>query len=208
VWAWSGTISNFTVWHSSRHGLAATPAATLVVDKLTARGDSAILASADENPVGVWVANYASKRVLVGNANVQGTRIGVSSPFFYSQTSDSSGEGSLTVENSYFRTYIGVSVATAYADDTKGGVPPKTAVVRSSVFEPLDVTALSQYPPETISMNYGMTPGDPLPRGPIVVYDYNKQRDNNFKVYYSFQAPAAVAPCHDTLPGIGGWVCR
>jgi hypothetical protein len=208
AWAWSGTITNLTVWHSSRSGLAATPTDSLVVDKLTARGDSTILASADENPVGVWVANYASKNVVIGNANVQGTRIGVSSPFFYSQASESNREGLLTVENSYFQTYIGVSVATAYADDAKGGVPPKKAIVRSSVFERLDVTPLSQFPPEAISMNYGMPPGDPLPRGPIVVYDYNKQPENNFKVYYSFQAPAAVAPCHDTRPGIGGWVCK
>jgi G8 domain len=207
TWVWNGTISNFTVWHPSRRGLAATPAETLVVDKLTARGDSTILASADENPVGVWVANYASKNVVIANANVQGTRVGVSSPFFYSQTSDSSREGSLTVENSYFQTYIGVSVATAYADAAKGDVTPKKAIVRSSVFERLNVATLSQFPPETISMNYGMTPGDPLPRGPIVVYDYNKQPDNNFKVYYSFQAPATAAPCHDTRPGIGGWVC-
>ena len=33
--------------------------------------------SASENPVGVWVANYVSKQVAVGNANVQGMRIGV-----------------------------------------------------------------------------------------------------------------------------------
>jgi hypothetical protein len=45
-------------------------------------------------------------------------------------------------------------------------------------------------------------------RGPIAVVDFNKQPGNNFKVYYSFQAPAAVAPCHDTMPGIGGWVCK
>ena len=70
----------------------------------------------------MWIANYASKNVVIGNVNLQGTRIGVSSPFFYSQTADATREGSLTVENSYFRTYIGVSVATAYADEAKGGV--------------------------------------------------------------------------------------
>jgi hypothetical protein len=208
AWAWSGTITNFTVWHASRFGLTATPTETLVVDKLTARGDATVLASADENPVGVWVANYASKNVVIGNLNLQGTRIGVSSPFFYSQTSDATRAGSLTVENSYFRTYIGISVATAYADEANGVVAPKKAIVRNSVFEPLNVAALSQYPPEAISMNYGMKPGDPEARGPLLVYDYNKQSGNNFKVYYSFQAPATVAPCHDTMPGIGGLVCK
>jgi hypothetical protein len=57
-------------------------------------------------------------------------------------------------------------------------------------------------------MNYGMKPGDPEARGPLLVYDYNKQTGNNFSVYYSLGAPATVAPCQDTMPGIGGWVCK
>jgi len=56
-------------------------------------------------------------------------------------------------------------------------------------------------------MNYGIVPNDPEPRDPILVYDYNKQPGKNFKVYYSNQAPRTVAPCHDTVAGIGGWVC-
>ena len=57
-------------------------------------------------------------------------------------------------------------------------------------------------------MNYGMTPQDARPRDPIKVYEYNRQPEQNFKVYYSLQAPATVAPCQDTLPRIGGWVCK
>ena len=57
-------------------------------------------------------------------------------------------------------------------------------------------------------MNYGMAPQDARPRDPVLVYDFNKQAGKNFKVYYSLQAPATVAPCHDTMPDIGGWVCK
>ena len=57
-------------------------------------------------------------------------------------------------------------------------------------------------------MNYDMPARDPQPRDPILVYDYNKQPGNNFKVYSSYQAPEAAAPCHNTLRGIGGWVCN
>ena len=57
-------------------------------------------------------------------------------------------------------------------------------------------------------MNYNMAPDDPEPRVPIEVYDFNKKVGDSFKVYYSLQAPSAVAPCHDTMPGIGGWVCK
>lgn len=208
TWAWSGTLTNTTVWHASRHGVTARPSDTLVVDGLTVRADPSVLASAVENPAGVWVANYASRRVVIRRANVQGTRVGVSSPFFYGQSSEAAGPGSLTVENGYFRSYIGVNVATAYADDTQGGRPLKNAVVRGSVFEPLDVQALTDHPPEAISMNYGMSPQDARPRDPILVFDYNQQPEQSFKVYYSLQAPESAAPCHDTLPRIGGWVCK
>jgi len=40
------------------------------------------------------------------------------------------------------------------------------------------------------------------------VYDYNKQPGNNFKVYYSYQAPETAAPCHNSVSNIGGWVCK
>ena len=56
-------------------------------------------------------------------------------------------------------------------------------------------------------MNYGMTPQDARPRDPIPVYDFNRQPGRNFKVYYSLEAPG-TAPCQDTMPDIGGWVCR
>jgi len=203
--AWSGAISRLTVWHSSRHAVTASPTERLMVDKLVVRGDPALLASAVEHPVGIWVGNYAGKAVSVGSANVQGLRVGVQSPFFYGQGAEAN--GSLTVENSFFRTSVGVSVATSYADDVKEGRPLKTAIVRSSTFEPLDVKGAAE-PLEGISMNYGTAPGDARPRVPVRVYDYNKQPGNDFSVYYSFDAPPAVAPCHDTMPGVGGWVCR
>jgi hypothetical protein len=209
AYGWNGTLSNVTVWHPSRHGVSGTPTDTLTVDRLTVRGDSSMLADQLENPAGVWLNDYRSKKVIVSNANVQGMRVGVISPFFYHQTAQGAGKsGSLLVDKGYFRTYIGVSVATAYSAGGRGQAPLKSAVVRNSVFEPLDVPQLRTQPPETISMNYGTAADDPEPRDPIVVYDYNGQPGNNFKVYYSHHPPQTAAPCANTLPGIGGWVCK
>jgi hypothetical protein len=209
TWGWSGTITNLTVWNSWKHGITATPTRKLAIDKVKVRSDSTLLANPTERPVGVWIANYVSRDVSVANADIQGTRIGVESPFFYGQASESSGSGSLTIENSYFRTLVGVNVATAYLDDAQpGGTPAKKALVRGSVFEPLKVSATTLPPPEAISMNYGMRPQDSRPRVPLLVYDFNKQPGTNFKVYYSLEAPQATAPCHDTMASIDGWVCK
>lgn len=75
--------------------------------KLKVRGDLSALGSASESPVGLWVSNYVSKNVRVTDADVQGMRVGVLSPFFYNQTPERGGAaGSLLVENSYFQSTL------------------------------------------------------------------------------------------------------
>jgi hypothetical protein len=206
---WNGTIAGLTVWHASQHGVSASPPDRLVVSGLTVRGDRSALASPAEKPVGVWISNYLSKDVRLIDADVQGMRVGVLSPFFYDQTpKPGRGAGSLLVEDGFFRNQIGISVATAYSAGA-GASPVKHAVVRRSRFAPLEVPGGDEAPrSEAISMNYDMPPRDPRPRDPLLVYDYNRQPGNDFKVYYSRQAPETAAPCHDNMEGIGGWVCR
>jgi hypothetical protein len=111
------------------------------------------------------------------------------------------------IENSYFRDYVGVVVATTYQPPATGK-PVKTAVVRNSVFEPLNVPSNPRNPPAAISMNHYMAPEDSEPRVPILIYGFNKKAGDDFKVYYSLQAPPSVAPCHDSRPGLDGWVCK
>ena len=206
-WAWSGSISGLKVWHASRHAVTANPTAKLVIDELVVRNDPAVLARVEENPVGVWVSNYIGREVTVTKANIEGARVGVLSPFFYSQNAPKNAQGVLTVGESAFRTHVGVSVATSYKDDSRSGEPAKKAIVRGIRFTPLAEHVPKSLEPEAISMNYGMSSQDARARDPITVYDFNNQAGRNFRVYYSLGAPRDTAPCADTLPGIGGWVC-
>jgi hypothetical protein len=209
AWGWNGAITNLRVWHSSRNGQTGTPTDRLVVDRITIRGDKSVLAGQVENPAGIWLSNYAAKTILLRNADVQGMRTGISSPFYqgFRPAEPGRGDGSVAVENGYFRDYVGITIATAYTASAEAGAAIKRAVVRNSVFDPLDVPVDPLNPPAAISMNHRMAPNDPDPRDPIVVYDYNARPGDDFKVYYSLGAPARVAPCHETRPGIGGWVC-
>ena len=52
------------------------------------------------------------------------------------------------VENGYFSSQIGVSIATAYTSNAAGGAPVKTAEVRSSVFETFSPQAGNDWPAE------------------------------------------------------------
>jgi hypothetical protein len=203
---WNATMTNTRVWHASRHALTAFPADRLQIDGFAARGDTSVLDSQLEAPVGIWFNNYAAKTVSIRDANIQGLRVGISSPFFARiDTEPGRGEGVATIENSYLRNYVGVSIATAHqATDPKA--PTKTAIVRNSRFGTLDGVKPIGTPPATISMNYGASSGDAQPRSPIVVYGYNGAPDT-FRVYYSLGTAAAAPPCAATRPEISGFVC-
>ena len=205
---WNGTLTGARVWHASRDAVTAFPADRLVIDGMTARGDAAVLGDISENPTGVWFTNYAAKSVTVRNADIQGLRVGVASPFFpHATTEPGRGDGVATVEDSYFRNYVGVAVATAYTPSTSSA-PVKRAVVRNSRFEPLSDARPAQYPPAAISMNYGMAFGDTERRDPVIVYDFNGKAGDTFRVFYSLDLPAAEAPpCNAPRPEVGGFVC-
>jgi hypothetical protein len=210
AFGWNGTIANLRAWHTSRHGITATPADKLVVDKVVVRGDPTILARQVESPAGVWLSNYVAKTITIRDADVQGMRIGISSPFYqeFRTAEPGRGDGSVAVEGGYFRDYIGIVIATVYSSTAEAGGAIKKAAVRDAVFEPLNVKADPLNPPSAISMNYRMASGDPDPRDPIAVYNFNRKPGDNFKVYYSLEAPPKVAPCQETRPDIGGWVCK
>ena len=205
---WNGTLTNTRVWHASRDAVTAFPTDRLTIDGFTARGDTAVLASAAENPTGIWFTNYAAKSVRVRNANIQGLRVGVASPFFpHASDEPGRGDGVATIEDSVFRNYVGVAVATAYTPPTTTA-PIKKAIVRNSQFEPLTGVRPGMYPPAAISMNYGMAFGDTERRDPVIVYDFNKKAGDTFRVFYSLEVPAASAPpCHTPRPELGGFVC-
>jgi hypothetical protein len=209
AFGWNGAIANFRAWNPSRHGVTATPADNLTIENLTVRGDKTVLSNEIENPTGVWISNYVAKSVTVKNADIQGMRTGVASPFFRGEAEPGRGDGSVTVENGRFRDYLGVVVATAYTANRVNGRPLKRAIVRDSSFEPLGGVRLFEAdPPASISMNYRMAPDDPEPRDPVEVFGYNKKAGDDFKVYYSLDPNPRISPCKSARQGIGGWVCR
>jgi hypothetical protein len=205
---WNAVLTDTRVWHTSRNGITAFPTDRLTIDGFTGRGDVALLQRGVENPTGIWFGNYAAKVVTVKNANVQGMRVGVASPFLVRiDTEPGRGDGVATIENSYFRDYVGVAVATAYSQPA-ATAPVKKAVVRNSRFDVLPGVPAGLYAPAAISMNYGTQADDREPRDPIIVYDFNGRLGETFRVFYSHELPATAAPpCNAARPDVDGFVC-
>ena len=208
---WNGTLSDSRVWHASRYAVTAFPLDRLTIDGFIGRGDAALLGDVLENPTGIWFGDYAAKSVLVRNANIQGLRVGVASPFIHRTTTEPGrGDGVATIEDSYFRDYVGVAVATTYTQSATAAKIKKAVVIRNSRFESLAGAAVGQYSAAAISMNYGMAPGDMARRDPAVVYDFNGKAGDTFRVFYSLDYPVQdLAPpsCQVPRPEIGGFVC-
>src|SRR6266568_2531237 len=116
AFGWNGEIKNFRTWNPARQGLTVIPTDKLTIDAITVRGDKSVLVDAEERAAGVWVGNYLAKSITIRNADIQGMRTGVASPFFHlgQSVEPGRGDGSIAIENSYFRDYYGVVVATTY----------------------------------------------------------------------------------------------
>jgi hypothetical protein len=218
TWGWNGTVANFRAWHTSRQAFTATPTDTLTLDRVTLLGDASIMTAGApmfglgvwQNPVGIWISNYMAKGVVVKDANIQGMRAGIVSPFYPIRQllEPGRGDGSVTVENGYFRNYVGVAISSGYAAEGESPFAVKHAAVKNVTFAPLDVPASPVNAAGAISMNYGVSGGDTEKRDPIVVSGFNGKAGDDFNVYYSLDAPPDVAPCHEKRPEVQGWVCK
>jgi hypothetical protein len=205
---WNATLADSRIWHTSISAVTAVPTDWLTVDGITARGDPRSLAHEFESPAGIWLGDYAAKTIVVRNADVQGMRVGVESPFFMNvRPEPGRGKGEVLIENSFLRDYVGVAVGTSYVEQGKGAGPLKHATVADTRFEPLPAPRIARAAPAAISMNYGTSSGDDKPRVPIAVRGYDAKPNDDFRIFYSNEVTPAKAPCANARPQIEGFAC-
>jgi hypothetical protein len=192
------------IWHASRYSYYGYPASGLTFDGLVVRGDSEIAASGCCEFGGIFFfGDYMNKDLVVRNADVQGIKEFVL-PYF--------GNGTATVEDSFFRVRSGVTNRTSGAPGSCPGcdLPERTQIIRNVRFG-----ALPGAPLRSISMDHTTHGGsaDLASRDEVFVYDYQGEPNNDFRVYYHEQATqniaGGLAPCTDTTthPEIDGITC-
>ena len=209
---WSGTISNFTVWHASRHGV------TGHADGEAGRRQ----ADRARRLVGARQRRRESRRRLDRQLRVEERRrratptcrACASACPARSSTDQTAGarprEGSLTRREQLLpqlhRRQRGDRVRRRAR---AAAAASKKAVVRSSVFEPLNVQGAQAVPAGVDLDELRNEAGDPeAARSASWSTTTTSSRATTSRSTTRFRRRQTVAPCHDTLPGIGGWVCK
>ena len=134
---WNGVITNFRAWNIARYGLMGAPTDRMVIDGLVVRGDATILSDEHEEPAGAWIGNYTSKQIVVRNADIEGVRTGILSPFFSASvgiggSADARGRCSSRIRVSRTTSAWWLAPATPATSATGGRARPRPSAARRS----------------------------------------------------------------------------
>jgi hypothetical protein len=188
------------IWHVSRYPLYAYHGNKVVFDGLEVYGD---LSNINECCHYVHFGDYLNVDTIIRRATI----VGISSLVLPYAT-----QGTTLVENSFIATKAGISVQTSGApgDCPSCTFPNRAQIIRNVRFGSLPGSSL-----RSITMQYRTDHGLSAinSKDETVVYDYQGQSGNNFRVYYREQATQNIAggfaPCNDTTthPEISGITC-
>ncbi len=178
------TIRDFTAWHLHEEAYFGYPAKNMVFDGFVVRGHTRVQSTG----LGAgWVSgDYYAGNMTIRRADIQGVVTGVGG--------STNNTGTMTIENSYFRTY-----GTAIGPETlktPGGGSPDSILPRRWVIRNVRFDAWPGRPLRSIEMNYfiGNGKANLILADEVFVYDYQGVSGRNFRVYYREQAPSFILP--------------
>ena len=184
-------VEDFWAWHV-RKGIFAYQSSKLTIAKAIILGDPGVM------PVmisaGMEFSDYLQKDLVITDATIENFRLGIDAPDIVDARNQTT-PGITIIQNSFLRNYHGISVAAPSHNNSAVGLSPKRLEVRNTQFATMNVSPLSGISPYAINMSL-----DPKPISHLVqenrvdVYDYNQITGNDFRVYFSEQAPGFTVP--------------
>ncbi|MBI3263418.1 MAG: G8 domain-containing protein, partial [Acidobacteria bacterium] len=169
----SGVLQDLRAWHINNWAIFGYESNQLVIDHLVVRGDLNLV---NNDTIGVYLADYVSSNLVIRNADIQGINRGI-------VPSTHSGWAVQTIENSYFRTNIGVQVTSLWSSGYRSDwIPPRVVVLRNNTF----VAARAGQQPIAVDMAGGNSIAQ---RDEVWVSD---TAGNVFRLYQVAQDPNAV----------------
>jgi G8 domain len=181
-------IRNLNLWHIYNKVVYHYPAALMIYDGLTIRGQFSSAARCCGD--GVYFPDYSAKGIIIRNSDIQGMDTGIDAP-----VAGFGPEPNLLVENTYLRNYENMNVGTNWSVNGCW-MQNKLVEIRNSQF--------AAPPGRTLT---AITMGRSNSNGieclglldEVRVYGYNGNASDNFQVYHSNSAvlprpPASCAP--------------
>jgi PKD repeat protein len=184
-------IKDFKLWAFFNLGMFGYQSNNLTIDGFVARGDNALL-QAGSGATGFYGGDYIQKNLVITNADLQSLYIGI-----YASTS--SGGGTQTFQNSYFRNYIDIQVATLTTSNFRADDPnlmPRVININNDKFDTSNMPTLGGNAPLTIQMSYegvGFV-WNLIQSDKVFVQNYNQVAGDSFEVYYTQQDANFVIP--------------
>ncbi len=186
-----GIIKNFTTWNCYRGYFS------YVTNYLTFQHP--VMRGYRGGGSGFYPIDYAASNTLVVNADLQNLGLG------YGSTAHSGG-GKQEVRDSYIRCYIGVYMGGAWTAGAGNTLWPRKLIVKNVKFDSLNIADIDGAGPQrflakdlkVMSTQQALSLPDEF-----IVYDFNQQRDNNFKVFSHQQKPNVVLPQSTVNPSDG-----
>ena len=183
------TIKNMKSWNYPYVGFYGYPLANLIFDGWSARDDRTVLTNSNENTISIWFGDYKASNVIIRNADIQGFATGILGPPFQNEN--------FTIENSFFHNAQNIVI---WSPGAPGSGPDgrlmknRTTILRNNKFE--NVTNSVAFPKTSITMRYSTQQGSAglSQLDEVYVYDYNQISGNNFRLYYTQQAPSFIIP--------------
>ena len=192
----SSLVQDFRVWHHHRWGYFAYETNQMTLDGFVHRGDPDVLTNPHENPIGMFLVDYAQRRTVIRHADIQGAGIGIVAPVNRDVRGSSGPEVGITrVEDSLINAGLGISIAAPWSVNGSANLAPQTTILRNVRFE---YPATRQDAPIGITPDGGATTNLNL-RNDVWIHDYDRPPGQNGDDLYIIPAYQPASRCDDTI---------
>jgi hypothetical protein len=175
-------VKNFVAWNFSSKGFYGYPTNNVTIDGMVLRGDVSQAYDPYVCTSGIVFVDYMTRNFVIENSDLQGLAYGIQSP--------PNGVGETLIQNCHLCNRIDITVETPWTVGGAQNIQPHSTVINNVRFDPLPGAAL-----QAIVLSYSDTNGRNLiSPDSIYVYAYNGNTSDNFRVYYTQQAPDYVVP--------------
>jgi hypothetical protein len=182
--AQQSVVKDLRIWHVWDSGIYNYASNLITVDGLIIRGQGSSVSFSR----GILTRDYPARNMRITHADIQGMLYGI-------VPSTNSGNGVQVIQDSYLRNAINVSIQTPWTSEADARVlPPRKVVMRNVRFDP-PVTNVAPVPLRAIEFAYDANPTRNLVQtDDVYVYEFNGVVSDNFKAFYTQQAPTFVVP--------------